>query len=288
IAVMGVTGSGKSTFIRTASGDETISIGHTLKSCTSELKGYSFHHNGYNIVLVDSPGFNDTYRSEADVLADIAKWLRESYENKTRLNGIIYMHNIHNERMEGSAIRNLRMFREICGEEPLKNVILVTSFWDSVEKAMGESREKELRTDPDFWGRMIRRGSRIDRFTDRTSALKIVASLVKKNSVTLNIQRELVEEQKTLVDTSAGRVVNEELLRLEEKYKKENEKIQKEMEQALRDRDDELQEILSEQRRKMEDELERVHRQQEQLKAERRADWRHMENKLSSRIRGLE
>ena len=33
IAVMGVTGAGKSTFIRTASGDDSILIGHGLKSC---------------------------------------------------------------------------------------------------------------------------------------------------------------------------------------------------------------------------------------------------------------
>lgn len=70
IAVMGVTGSGKSTFIRRVSGDDTIVVGDGLKSCwcrsdsvstpstdgtlgTSELKGYSFYYAGYNINLVD-------------------------------------------------------------------------------------------------------------------------------------------------------------------------------------------------------------------------------------------
>ena len=33
IAVMGTTGAGKSTFIKVASGDDTVGIGHTLKSC---------------------------------------------------------------------------------------------------------------------------------------------------------------------------------------------------------------------------------------------------------------
>jgi len=33
IAVMGVTGAGKSTFIRTASGLEGVDVGHDLKSC---------------------------------------------------------------------------------------------------------------------------------------------------------------------------------------------------------------------------------------------------------------
>ena len=33
IAVMGVTGAGKSTFIRTASGLDEVDVGHDLKSC---------------------------------------------------------------------------------------------------------------------------------------------------------------------------------------------------------------------------------------------------------------
>lgn len=37
IAVMGVTGAGKSTFIRTASGDESVVVGDGLKSCTCSL-----------------------------------------------------------------------------------------------------------------------------------------------------------------------------------------------------------------------------------------------------------
>lgn len=37
IAVMGVTGAGKSTFIQTASGDQSVAIGHGLKSCRSIL-----------------------------------------------------------------------------------------------------------------------------------------------------------------------------------------------------------------------------------------------------------
>lgn len=35
IAIMGVTGAGKSTFIRTASGDESVVVGDGLKSCKS-------------------------------------------------------------------------------------------------------------------------------------------------------------------------------------------------------------------------------------------------------------
>lgn len=37
IAVMGVTGSGKSTFIQTATGSDDVHIGHTFKSCKLQI-----------------------------------------------------------------------------------------------------------------------------------------------------------------------------------------------------------------------------------------------------------
>lgn len=184
--------------------------------------------------------------------------------------------------MEGSALRNLRMFRELCGRDPLKNVIVATSFWSNVAPRMGDNREEELRTTPEFWGEMIRRGSRMARFNDsRASALEIIMSLVNKDPVALNIQRELVEQRKALVDTAAGQVVNEELARLEAKHRREKETLQRELQDALAERDVELQEILEEQRRKMDEKLESIHRQQAQLKAERRADRRRLEIQLS-------
>lgn len=248
---------------------------------TTELRGYRFYHNGYNITLVDSPGFNDTFRTETDVLQDIATWLKQSYENqRQRLSGIIYLHSIENVHMEGSALRNLRMFRELCGNDPLKNVILVTSFWSNVQRAVGGRREDELRTTPEFWGEMIRRGSRMERFTDRESALRIVDSLTMRTPVALSIQRELVEERKTLVETAAGQIVNEELARLEVKHRRELEELQREMRDALAAQDSALQQILREEQAKMDERLERINRQQAQLHADRRADRRRFECQL--------
>jgi ABC-type phosphate/phosphonate transport system ATPase subunit len=70
VVVMGVTGAGKSTFIKAVSGDDSVVVGNGMKSCTllsndrhqcltdhcegtSELKGYCFYHDGYNVNLVD-------------------------------------------------------------------------------------------------------------------------------------------------------------------------------------------------------------------------------------------
>lgn len=249
-------------------------------SGTSDITGYTFHYNGYNINLVDTPGFNDTHKSETEVLQDIATWLQESYEGDTRLNGIIYLHSLSNVRMEGSALRNLKMFRQLCGKEPLKNVILATTFWSKVAKEDALRREEQLRATPEFWGDMLDRGSTMKRLVDHNSALDIVGLLVQKPQITLQIQQELVEDQKKLVDTAAGQAVSEELLRLQQKHQQDLERVQQELHEALDERDQEMQDILSQQQKRLDKELDKVQKEQEQLRYDRRAERRKIESEF--------
>jgi len=75
IAVMGATGSGKSTFINLASGS-TLPVGRGLESCTSEVQtSRPFLLNGRIVTLIDTPGFDDTSRSDTDILSSIAAYL---------------------------------------------------------------------------------------------------------------------------------------------------------------------------------------------------------------------
>lgn len=254
---------------------------------TGELVGYSFHLQGYNVNLVDTPGFNDTFKSETEVLQLIADWLRDSYKSHTQLNGLIYLHNINNPRMEGSALRNFKMFRQLCGNDPLKNIVLVTTFWGIGDEQKSMDREKELSTREDFWGEMLARGSTIKRVTDRNSALDIVSGLLDKSPRALKIQRELVEEEKPLIDTAAGQVVNEELVRLEQKYTEELERMQRQMDEA-REHDNELREILEKEQQKLSKDLNRLQKQQEQLKYDRRAEKRKMDNEFEIRLADMQ
>jgi len=190
--------------------------------------------------------------------------------------------------MEGSALRNLKMFRKLCGDEPLKNVVLATSFWGKVDASLGEQREEELRTNREFWGAMLAKGSKMARFTDRNSGLRIISGLLDKLPTALEIQHELVDDKKELIETAAGQTVNEELLRLEAKHAAERAKIQEEMRDALEKKDKELQEILAEQQEKLDRRLDRVHRQQEQLKARTRAERREMELEFERKMMEME
>jgi hypothetical protein len=230
----------------------------------------------------------DTHKSETDVLGEIADWLQDTYEESIQLNGIIYLHSINNVRMEGSALRNLKMFRKLCGVEPLRNVVLATTFWGKVNESTGREREQQLKERRDFWGGMIAKGSKMTRFTDRESGLRIVSGLLNKRPVPLEIQRELVDQEKGLIETAAGQTVNEELLRVEAKHAEERAKIQEEMREALHEKDEELQAILAEQEEKLDRRLDKVRRQQEQLKARTRAERREMEQEMERKMREVE
>ena len=70
---MGQTGSGKSTFINLATQSDKLRVGHSITSCTSTVDiADPFELDGRQVVLLDTPGFNDTTKSEAEVLRIVA------------------------------------------------------------------------------------------------------------------------------------------------------------------------------------------------------------------------
>lgn len=52
-------------------------MGHALKSFTSQVHAVRFldQETGHHVVLVDTPGFDDTFKSDLDILSMISKWL---------------------------------------------------------------------------------------------------------------------------------------------------------------------------------------------------------------------
>lgn len=54
-----------------------IGIGHTLKSCTVSIKEHPTQYQGQDLVLVDTPGFDDTNIPDSKILRKIANWLKK-------------------------------------------------------------------------------------------------------------------------------------------------------------------------------------------------------------------
>lgn len=202
------------------------------------------------VYLIDTPGFDDINKSDTDVLKEIAAWLSDSYRHNIRLHGIIYLHRIIDTRMQGSAKRNLIMFKQLCGQDALKRVILVTSMWDKIPSEEATKREKELKETPEFWGWMLQKGSSCYRHNNTlASAQRIVHELAGHHApIATEIQKQLVDEARTLDKTSAGQELESDLIKEREKWTKKRQEIERQMQEAMEQRDRESQEALLEER----------------------------------------
>ena len=62
-------------------GKPAVKVGHDLESCTSSIEHVIVPHptdSSRRIVLVDTPGFDDTSVPDAEILKQIADWLAGS------------------------------------------------------------------------------------------------------------------------------------------------------------------------------------------------------------------
>ena len=93
---------------------------------------YPLYSQYYDVYFADTPGFDDSTRSDTDVLKRIVSWLVAMRDKRIKLSGIIYLHRITDDRMGGTAWRNLRMLQNLVGEDKMANVVLVSNRWEEV------------------------------------------------------------------------------------------------------------------------------------------------------------
>ncbi|KAJ3500689.1 hypothetical protein NMY22_g19180 [Coprinellus aureogranulatus] len=252
IPIMGATGAGKSHFINLLLEEikdrRKVQVGNKLASCTVNLQPIVFENqiesrayinlnNEYRIVIVDTPGFDDTTASDFEILRRIATWLQESFKRKMVLGGVLYLHSINLNRFSGTARRNLDIFKRLCGEAALDKVVLVTTQWSRGSSAELETREKELKDV--HWKDLLgsedgQGGATVMRLGDREgkgeggSAWAIVGTVLKKLDQRLSrtmlddvlqIQEELVKKKKSVKETEAAYELRKQLkeaLRIQE------------------------------------------------------------------------
>ncbi len=212
IGVMGVTGAGKSSLIKTITKKRSIMIGHTLQSgeqpssishvlqlvtvCkeTTTTEAHEFAHRGLRYTLVDCPGFNDTNRPDSEVLKDIVGWFSKRYGEGTLLSGIIYLHPINNPRVQGSSVTQFRVFKALCGEDFYGNVVIGTTFWSRVNPDEGRQRQEELFGDGGFFGDMRKLGARTARISEsRTDCIRLVEQFAAYKRAGMKVQREMAK-----------------------------------------------------------------------------------------------
>ena len=201
------------------------------------------------------------------------------YEHGYKLTGVIYIHRISDIRFTGIAGRNFKMFRELCGDSTLKNVILVTNMWEGVSQDVGEAREEELATN--FFKPALDKGAQLARNRNTAqSAHDIIRRIIRNQPAALQIQRELVDEGKSITDTAAGEAINKELNEYIRRHQAEMKALQEEMMQALLDKDEETRQELEEETRKLQAQIDKAKMDSESMASRYGEEKRRMEEMI--------
>ncbi|KDR82114.1 hypothetical protein GALMADRAFT_59333 [Galerina marginata CBS 339.88] len=187
-------------------------VGHSLKSCTTVVGAVRIKNHrkyGDRIVLVDTPGFDDTEKSDLEILRIISDWLMELCKARVFLCGIVYLHRITDMRMSGSHQRNLSMLGELCGTCAAKKVTLVTTMWDGIEpNDLGLIEKKEEALKSTYWKSLLDHGASTARFQNTTaSAWAVIGDILAKpvENTILHLQQEMANLKRPLEETEAAK-----------------------------------------------------------------------------------
>lgn len=127
--------------------------------------------------------------------------------SKLPVTGVIYLRAIHEARIGLLEKAFMAMLKDICGEDCLNHIILVTTQWSSEVTENYKLRESELLSKPDSFGSVGGQKVQVRRLNNQYSsddAQYLVQSCTGLPSVTFQIQREVVDEAKALGETQAG------------------------------------------------------------------------------------
>lgn len=191
--------------------------------------------NNQKIMLLDTPGFDDSGRENLELLNEIISilYLLVLQKNEFRIHGIIFLHDISEVRFSGSQRKTLSILRALCGEECMGNVIVGTTRWSPEKPAkFKKEEEREKNFLAEYW-RGIYRTRRWIIENDNYVPLQIVNDLLAKPSVILLAQKEMLKPPHAVGDTTVGKlVIPEAVLEMEQlrrEFTEREETLKKEM-----------------------------------------------------------
>ena len=203
------------------------------------------------------------------------------YEQGVTLAGVLYFHRISDFKMGGISTRNFKMFRNLCGDTTLQNVVIVTNMWGEVSIEVGEAREAELIRENIFFKPVLDKGAQMARHDNTvSSAQNIIRRIIDNHPLPLRIQRELVDEHKDISETSAGEELNRELNAQIKKHQQEMLVLKKEMKQAMDDRDEETRRELEIETQKMQREIAKFENDAKRLASDYKSEKERLETHL--------
>ena len=205
------------------------------------------------------------------------------YRAGKKLAGVIYLHRISDFRFGGIATRNFRMFRELCGENTLKNVVIVTTMWGEVTLAKGTAREAELAMNKKFFKSAIDKQALLLRHDNTLStAQSVLHHIIHNQPRTLRIQDEVVTQGMDISQTAAGEELSRELAAQTRKFKAEMKALQEQTNAAIKAKDQETRMELEEERIKLRDQMMKAQMDTDKLLSNFKEDNERMEERLKT------
>jgi len=175
------------------------------------------------------------------------------------------------------------MFRKLCGDSTLQNVVIVTNMWGEVDPEVGDAREAELIREDIFFKPVLDKGAQMARHTNTTpSAEDIIRLVLNNHPLPLRIQTELVTEHKDISETGAGEELNRELAAQIKKHKEDMRVLKEEMQQAIRDKDEETRRELEIETKRMQKEIARFENDAKRLESDYKSEKERLETRLTT------
>jgi hypothetical protein len=233
IVVLGLTGSGKTTFANLAArglGDQPeLKVGVGLDPCTKDPQSISFKLDGHNIVLIDTPGFDDDGRNDLEIFEGIGRWIDKSGFKGQPLDGVIILHPITSNNDVGYAEnKRTKLIEGILGGGAYRRVVIASTMWDGYyEGAFGDGFTKRTQQ---LWASFIRGGAHITKHDGtQVSAHNIIQHIIgKRREGTGTLLQLELANNKRFAETTAGREFKkryeEEIEEMEDKLLKHRKK----------------------------------------------------------------
>ncbi|KAG6824821.1 hypothetical protein H0H92_005698 [Tricholoma furcatifolium] len=216
VLITGASGSGKSTFINLLFGAEVAGVEDGSELSNEYPRAYHLPDTLFcdnRIILVEIPGFDISQpSSQYDLLRGISVWLCRSYQRMMEFSGIIYCHDITaSSGWSGPTRYNLDILCKLCGPEAASRTIVLTTKWDHDDaKSVTELEFREDMLKATFWSHLVSTGAVVHRMhLKKAYAQDTIDHLLTTSKsppkIALLIQTELVDDNKRIPETSAGR-----------------------------------------------------------------------------------
>lgn len=170
---------------------------------TREVGVYKTTLDGQEMLLVDTPGFEDNKTSNLEILQKICEYILQVANNPACvIHGAVYVHNVATSRWLAGDERTWAILKALCGEAAMGNVVVATTRWPADHEE--EDYEKlEKRNLENYWEGIL--GTVRLSKNDVQNSKSVIQMLLGVRPRIFQAQWEL-SNGNTPSDTSAGRI----------------------------------------------------------------------------------